>query len=190
MLWYYSFPFLFVLRFFIVAIHLPAWILFRKPKTGPPDKPHRHRDLHSSCIEIRNLFIPLNIFLWLTAIDCGDINIFAAHFSSCNQPKFSPVPAHKNWPNRSAKDMVQSLGKINIQRFSDGEICPIFLESIRGDFVFLVQSTYSPADNLMELLLMIDAARRASAYKVIAVMPYYGYARQDQKGQTPCSNWQ
>lgn len=72
-------------------------------------------------------------------------------------------------------------GKIAIQRFSDGEICPVFLESIRGDFVFLVQSTYSPADNLMELLLMIDAARRASAYKVIAVIPYYGYGRQDRK---------
>lgn len=72
-------------------------------------------------------------------------------------------------------------GKINIQKFSDGEIQPIFLESIRGDFVFLVQSTYAPADNLMELLLMIDAARRASAYKIIVVMPYYGYARQDRK---------
>jgi ribose-phosphate pyrophosphokinase len=72
-------------------------------------------------------------------------------------------------------------GKINIQKFKDGEIQPIFLESIRGDFVFLVQSTYSPADNLMELLLMIDAARRASANKIIAVIPYYGYARQDRK---------
>src|SRR5437870_4407172 len=73
------------------------------------------------------------------------------------------------------------LGKINIQKFSDGEIQPIFLESIRGDFVFLIQSTYSPSDNFMELLLMIDAARRASAYKIIVVMPYYGYARQDRK---------
>ncbi len=73
------------------------------------------------------------------------------------------------------------LGKVNIQRFSDGEICPVFLESVRGDYVFLVQSTYAPTDNLMELLLMIDAARRASAYKVIAVIPYYGYARQDRK---------
>src|SRR5215208_3052432 len=72
-------------------------------------------------------------------------------------------------------------GKINIQRFSDGEICPIFLESIRGDMVFLVQSTHSPSDNLMELLLMIDAARRASANKIVAVMPYYGYSRQDRK---------
>jgi ribose-phosphate pyrophosphokinase len=73
------------------------------------------------------------------------------------------------------------LGQVNIQRFSDGEICPVFLESVRGDYVFLVQSTFSPTDNLMELLLMIDAARRASAYKVIAVIPYYGYARQDRK---------
>ena len=73
------------------------------------------------------------------------------------------------------------IGKISIQRFSDGEIQPVFLESIRGDYVFLVQSTCSPADNIMELLLMIDAARRASAYKIIAVIPYFGYARQDRK---------
>ena len=75
----------------------------------------------------------------------------------------------------------EPLGEISIQRFSDGEIQPTFLESIRGDYVFLIQSTFSPADNIMELLLMIDAARRASAYKIIAVLPYYGYARQDRK---------
>src|SRR5947207_8343643 len=73
------------------------------------------------------------------------------------------------------------LGTINIQKFSDGKICPIFLESVRGDYVFLVQSTHAPTDNLMELLLMIDAVRRASAYKIIAVIPYYGYSRQDRK---------
>jgi ribose-phosphate pyrophosphokinase len=73
------------------------------------------------------------------------------------------------------------LGRINIQRFSDGELCPIFLESVRGDYVFLIQSTHSPTDNIMELLLMIDAARRASADKIIAVIPYYGYSRQDRK---------
>ncbi len=73
------------------------------------------------------------------------------------------------------------LGKLSIQRFSDGEILPTFQESIRGDFVFLIQSTYAPSDNLMELLLMIDAAKRASAEKIIAVIPYYGYARQDRK---------
>ncbi|MEP6682723.1 MAG: ribose-phosphate pyrophosphokinase [Parafilimonas sp.] len=72
-------------------------------------------------------------------------------------------------------------GKVNIQKFSDGEFQPVFLESIRGDYVFLIQSTCSPTDNLMELLLMIDAAKRASAYKIIAVIPYYGYARQDRK---------
>lgn len=72
-------------------------------------------------------------------------------------------------------------GKINIQKFSDGEFQPVFLESIRGDYVFLVQSTFAPSDNLLELLLMIDAAKRASAYKVIAVMPYFGFARQDRK---------
>ncbi len=75
----------------------------------------------------------------------------------------------------------EQLGRINIQKFSDGEIAVEFLESIRGQFVFLIQSTFSPTDNLMELLLMIDAAKRASAYKVIAVLPYYGYARQDRK---------
>ncbi len=80
-----------------------------------------------------------------------------------------------------AKKFGEPLGKVNIQRFSDGEIYVEFQESIRGRFVFLIQSTYSPSDNLMELLLMIDAAKRASAYKVIAVIPYYGLARQDRK---------
>jgi ribose-phosphate pyrophosphokinase len=73
------------------------------------------------------------------------------------------------------------LGKAKIQHFSDGEMQPVFLESIRGDYVFLVQSTCAPADNLMELLLMIDAARRASAGYITAVIPYFGYARQDRK---------
>ena len=80
-----------------------------------------------------------------------------------------------------AKKFGEPLGKVNIQRFSDGEIYVEFKESIRGKFVFLIQSTYAPSDNLMELLLMIDAAKRASAYKVIAVIPYYGLARQDRK---------
>ena len=73
------------------------------------------------------------------------------------------------------------LGRSITQKFSDGEFQPVFQESIRGDMVFLVQSTFSPADNILELLLMIDAVRRASAYKVVAVIPYYGYARQDRK---------
>ena len=79
------------------------------------------------------------------------------------------------------KQFGAKLGEVNIQRFSDGDICPVFLESVRGDYVFIVQSTCAPSDNIMELLLMIDAAKRASAYKVIAVLPYYGYARQDRK---------
>ncbi len=80
-----------------------------------------------------------------------------------------------------AANFGNPLGDIKITRFSDGEIGVEFLESIRGDYVFLVQGTHAPSDNIMELLLMIDAARRASAYKVIAVLPYYGYARQDRK---------
>jgi len=82
---------------------------------------------------------------------------------------------------RIAQRFGATLGKVNIQKFSDGEFQPIFLESIRGDYVFLVQSTFAPTDNLMELLLMIDAAKRASAYKIIAVIPYYGFSRQDRK---------
>lgn len=73
------------------------------------------------------------------------------------------------------------LGASNVIDFSDGEFQPAYHESIRGCTVFIVQSTFPPTDNLMELLLMIDAARRASAYKVIAVMPYFGWARQDRK---------
>ncbi|MGL4347377.1 MAG: ribose-phosphate diphosphokinase [Chitinophagaceae bacterium] len=75
------------------------------------------------------------------------------------------------------------LGNIEIQQFKDGEIQVKYGSSVRGAHVFLVQSTCSPCSNIMELLLMIDAARRASAYKVIAVIPYYGYARQDRKDQ-------
>jgi ribose-phosphate pyrophosphokinase len=80
-----------------------------------------------------------------------------------------------------ARQYGTPLGKCMTQKFSDGEFQPVFQESIRGDMVFLIQSTFSPSDNILELLLMIDAVRRASAYKVIAVIPYYGYARQDRK---------
>ncbi|MBK6483421.1 MAG: ribose-phosphate pyrophosphokinase [Chitinophagales bacterium] len=73
------------------------------------------------------------------------------------------------------------LGKVEVRRFSDGEMCPVILESIRGDYVFLVQSTIAPTDNLFELLLLIDSARRASAEYITAVIPYFGFARQDRK---------
>lgn len=73
------------------------------------------------------------------------------------------------------------LGQMNIQHFADGEFSVSYEESIRGRDVFLVQSTFPNSDNLMELLLMIDAAKRASANSVIAVVPYFGWARQDRK---------
>lgn len=79
------------------------------------------------------------------------------------------------------KSYGTSLGDVNIERFSDGEISTCYNESVRGSDVFIVQSTFPPSDNLMELLLMIDAARRASARYVTAVIPYFGYARQDRK---------
>ena len=68
-----------------------------------------------------------------------------------------------------------------MNHYSDGEYQPSLNETVRGAYVFIVQSTFTPADNLFELLLMIDAARRASAYKIAAVIPYFGFARQDRK---------
>ncbi|MBO7082707.1 MAG: ribose-phosphate pyrophosphokinase [Bacteroidales bacterium] len=76
-----------------------------------------------------------------------------------------------------------TLGKSSVVEFSDREFQPSYDESIRGHHVFIVQSTMPPTENLMELLLMIDAAKRASAHKVIAVIPYFGWARQDRKDQ-------
>jgi ribose-phosphate pyrophosphokinase len=73
------------------------------------------------------------------------------------------------------------LGSVELSKFSDGELRVAFNENIRGEDVFIIQSTNPPAENLMELLLMLDAAKRASANTVTAVMPYYGYARQDRK---------
>jgi len=77
----------------------------------------------------------------------------------------------------------RELGSINCLRFSDGEFATAYEETVRGSHLFLIQSTFPPADNLLELLMMIDAAKRASAYKIVAVMPYFGYARQDRKDQ-------
>lgn len=74
-----------------------------------------------------------------------------------------------------------SLGNITLDRFSDGELQPSLNESVRGCNVFIVQSTFMPGDNIMELLLIVDAAKRASANQVCVVTPYYGYARQDRK---------
>lgn len=84
-----------------------------------------------------------------------------------------------------AEKICQSLecpyGNMKIEHFSDGEFSVSYEESIRGQYIYLVNSTFPNSDNLMELLLMIDAAKRASAYKIIAVIPYFGWARQDRK---------
>lgn len=80
-----------------------------------------------------------------------------------------------------AAEYGQDLANIELQRFKDGEFQPRILESVRGEHVFLIQSTFAPSDNLMELLMMIDAAKRASAGYICAVIPYYGLARQDRK---------
>ena len=73
------------------------------------------------------------------------------------------------------------LAKVEVHHFSDGEMHPVINESVRGAYVFFIQSTFSPSENLMELLLLIDAAKRASAGYITAVIPYFGYARQDRK---------
>jgi ribose-phosphate pyrophosphokinase len=91
----------------------------------------------------------------------------------------SNIPLAKKIASRIGKP----LGMIELKRFSDGEIWVKYGENIRGLDIFLVQSTNPPADNLMELLIMIDAAKRASAKTITAVIPYFGYARQDRKDQ-------
>ena len=82
---------------------------------------------------------------------------------------------------RICAELGCQFGNVRVDRFSEGEFCAYFEESVRGQNVYLVQSTCPNSDNLMELLLMIDAAKRASASKVIAVIPYFGWARQDRK---------
>lgn len=77
----------------------------------------------------------------------------------------------------------QNLGQLNVKNFSDGEIYVHYEESIRGTDLFIIQSTCAPADNWMELLLLVDAAKRASAERITAVLPYFGYARQERKDQ-------
>ena len=89
--------------------------------------------------------------------------------------------AHRLLGQRIAQHLNIPLGQVSVSRFSDGEIGVQFEENIRGRDIFLVQPTSAPADNLMELLIMLDAAKRASARRITAVIPYYGYARQDRK---------
>lgn len=84
---------------------------------------------------------------------------------------------------RICEEAKISLGEVAFQTFSDGELWVKFVENIRGDDIFIIQPTQPPAENLMELLIMLDAAKRSSAKRVTAVIPYYGYARQDRKDQ-------
>ena len=91
--------------------------------------------------------------------------------------------ASQELADKIAKRFGVSLGEVSTVHFNDGEFEPSFDETVRGCDVFIVQSTPPPSENLMELLLMIDAAKRASAHKIVAVMPYFGYARQDKKGK-------
>lgn len=83
--------------------------------------------------------------------------------------------------SKIALEYGTTLGQSKVTKFSDGELQPSFEETVRGCNVYIVQSTIPPADNLLELLMMIDAAKRASARRVVAVIPYFGFARQDRK---------
>jgi len=98
-----------------------------------------------------------------------------------SQVKIFSGRATRRLAEKIASSFGLSLGNIIISEFSDGEFIPSFEETVRGAKVFIIQSTPPPSDNLMELLLMIDAAKRASASQIIAVMPYFGMARQDRK---------
>lgn len=89
--------------------------------------------------------------------------------------------ANPELAKKIADNLKMHLLKVEISQFKDGEIQAYYNETIRGKYVFIIQPTFAPAENLMELLILIDAAKRASAHKIIAVLPYFGYARQDRK---------
>lgn len=97
-----------------------------------------------------------------------EVKLFSGQYSTYLSDKISDYYGH-------------SLGKWDLVRFSDGEMQPVIQESVRGAYVFFIQSTAAPADNLLELLLLIDTAKRASADYITAVIPYFGYSRQDRK---------
>ncbi|KAB2879825.1 ribose-phosphate pyrophosphokinase [bacterium] len=91
--------------------------------------------------------------------------------------------ANLSFSEKVAKRLNINLGKVEVTNFSDGEIFAKYDENVRGKDLYIVQPTIPPADNLMELLILIDAAKRSSAYRITAVIPYFGYARQDRKDQ-------
>lgn len=98
-----------------------------------------------------------------------------------HQIKFFTGRSSQYLSEKIANSFGLPLGKSNVTVFSDGEFQPSFDESVRGCTVFIIQSTFPPVENLFELMLMADAAHRASAHRVVAVMPYFGWARQDRK---------
>ncbi len=100
-----------------------------------------------------------------------------------NKPQFSVFSGTNSLylTEKICQELGIPMGKMQVQHFSDGEFCVRYEESIRGHNVYLVNSTNPSSENLMELLLMIDAAKRASARNIVAVIPYYGWARQDRK---------
>ncbi len=97
------------------------------------------------------------------------------------EPKIFACTQSLNLAEKIAKHYGSKLGNVVVTKFSDGEFQPAFVESVRGRRIFIIGSTFPNADNLMELLLMLDAAKRASARHITAVMPYFGWARQDRK---------
>ena len=97
--------------------------------------------------------------------------------------KILSCTSSENLSSKIAKSFGQALANVEVQKFSDGEFGVSIKETVRGCDVFIIQSTVPPQENLMEMLLMIDAAKRASAHKIIAVLPYFGWARQDRKDQ-------
>jgi len=97
------------------------------------------------------------------------------------EPKIFPCSQSKELAGKIAESFGIDLGEVITSKYSDGEFQPSFEESIRGSRIFIVGSTHPGSDNLMEMLLMIDAAKRASARHITAVLPYFGWARQDRK---------
>jgi ribose-phosphate pyrophosphokinase len=89
--------------------------------------------------------------------------------------------ASKDLTEKVCFNLGTTMGKVKLEKFSDGEFQPVFEENLRGRDVYIIQSCYPPFDNYWELFQMIDAAKRASANKIIVILPYYGYARQDRK---------
>lgn len=109
-----------------------------------------------------------------------------------HKPRLTPMTDHvtmlsitgsRYLSKKIATTYGQELGELEVARFNDGEMQPIIKQSVRGEYVFIIGSSFQPHDNLMEMLLTIDAARRASAGYICCVMPYFGYARQDRKDQ-------